>query len=874
MHPTAILAAAFLQVASLAGPGTLPRAAAMDVQAVRASSPVVIDGDLTEPFWATALVVDSFTQREPDEGLPATYRTAVRIAYDDAAIYVGAELFDPAPDSIVRALARRDRAIRADRFTVFLDPYRDRRTGFYFGVNAAGVLYDGTLYNDDWDDDTWDGVWDAAVRVTERGWTAELRIPYSQLRFHRRDRYRWGINFKREVARANEEAYLVFTPRNGSGFVSRFVELGGIEGVTPPARLEVMPYVTAKAEFLDHEPGDPFNDGSRYRPGVGLDLKYGLGGNLTLDATVNPDFGQVEVDPAVVNLSDVETFFEEKRPFFIEGASIFDFGSGGANRFWGFNNPSPDFLYTRRIGRAPQTSPRVPEGGHADVPTGTHIVGAAKLSGKLGEWSVGTLGAVTKREYAEVDSAGVRWRDELEPLTYYGVARAIKELGGGRQGLGFMATATLRSLGETDLRSELASSAFAVGLDGWTFLDHDRTWVLTGWGGMSHVRGSPERIEALQRNAIHYFQRPDAAHVEVDPAAASLSGWAGRVTLNKQKGRFYANTALAAVSPGFEVNDLGFQWTSDVVNVHQVVGYRWRTPTPWYRQINWDAATAHSWDFGGNHVHHAYWSRVNAQLRNYWWINLGGAVFPHRLNNRRTRGGPLMATPAGGEIFGGVETDDRKPVFVGVDGYVGRAGLGANRSWGVSTYVEWKPMSQLSLRLSPELDRTITAAQYVGELEDPRFTATFGRQYVFADLDQTTLSAAVRLNWIFTPKLSLELYAQPLVSAVDYGRLKALARPRSYEFVPTDGAGPDPDGAGPEAPASVTARDFTFASLRGNAVLRWEYLPGSTLCLVWTQNRADSEEAGEFRLGRSMGRLVDAEADNILAVKVSYWWNP
>jgi hypothetical protein len=856
---------------------------ASEVRAARLAQAIVIDGDLSDAAWQGAQTIAGFTQREPNEGKPASQQTTVRVAFDDDALYISAQLHDTAPDSVVSALARRDRFISSDRFTLFLDPYHDRRTGFFFGINAAGTLYDGTLYNDDWDDDTWDGVWEGQARRTSDGWAVEMRIPYSQLRFAASDRQTWGVNFKRDIARNNERSYLVVTPSSSSGFVSRFADLVGLDGIKPPARLEVLPYVTSRTEFLDHAEGDPFHN-ARVLPGAGADVKFGLGGNLTLDGTINPDFGQVEVDPAVVNLSDVEVFFEEKRPFFIEGANIFNFGQGGANNFWGFNSSVPDFLYTRRIGRAPQGGLSMPDGAFADVPSGTHILGAAKLSGKIGNWSVGTLSALTKREYARIDAGGLRSRAEVEPMTYYGTARALKEFGEGWQGLGLISTAAIRSFGDGGLRNDMNSAGFALGMDGWSFLDRDKTWVVTGWTGLSHVRGSTDRITALQRNSVHYFQRPDAGHVEVDPDATSLSGLAGRFSLNKQKGRLYTNTALGFVDPNFDVNDLGFQSRSDVINAHQVVGYRWNTPTSMYRRLSVNASHFRSWDFQGNPIATGYWSNFNGQLRNFYSFYMGGTLNPTTVSNRRTRGGPLMLNPRGGEFSGGIDSDDRHPVFFGVGGYGGRYQAASDRSWGVNAYVEWKPMQQLSLRLSPALDRNVTSAQYVSSFDDPTASATFGQRYVFAALDQTTLSSSVRLNWIFSPKLSLEVYAQPLVSSGEYTDFKELARPKSFEFnrygeggstfdAATGVADPDgPDGAA--APLAIGNPDFTFASLRGNAVLRWEYLPGSTLFLVWTQSRQDNEEIGDFRAGHSLGRVFTAKADNILMVKLSYWWNP
>ena len=329
---------------------------AMTVRAQRIETGITVDGYLGDPAWATAPAISSFTQREPQEGQAPTQRTVVRVLFDDGNLYVAAELFDSHPDSIISLLERRDRFVNADAFTVMLDPYHDKRSGFYFGVNAAGTLYDGTLFNDEWDDDSWDGVWTAATRRDANGWTVEMRIPFSQLRFRPGTAQVWGINFKREIARRNERDFLVYTPQNGSGFVSRFPELLGLDGLNPPRRLEVTPYATMRGEYLATGTGDPFNDGSRYNPGMGADVKMGLGANLTLTGTVNPDFGQVEVDPAVVNLSDVEVFFPERRPFFVEGSNTFNFGYGGSNNFWGFNWTAHDFLYSRRIGRAPAGS--------------------------------------------------------------------------------------------------------------------------------------------------------------------------------------------------------------------------------------------------------------------------------------------------------------------------------------------------------------------------------------------------------------------------------------------------------------------------------------------------------------------------------------
>ena len=876
--------AIYLAMASLAPGGqtdSTPESGAM-VRAARAAAAISLDGVLTEAAWASAIPVSTFTQREPNEGAPATERTEVRVLYDDDALYVGARLYDTRPDSIRAQLARRDRVSNSDRFLVFLDCYHDRRTGFYFGVNAAGTLYDGTLFNDDWDSDTWDGVWDGKVSRDSLGWTAELRIPYSQLRFQRQKANRWGINFKREIARRNERSYLVTTPSNGSGFVSRFVELVGVEEVSPPRRLEVLPYLTTRAEYLTHEDQDPFNDGSRLGAGLGGDLKLGIGSNLTLDATINPDFGQVEVDPAVVNLSDVETFFDERRPFFVEGASIFNFGEGGANDFWGFNWGNPSFLYSRRIGRAPQAE--LPdEYDYSTMPAGSNIIGAAKLSGKIGSWSVGGLNAVTSREHGRFSLGQQRWRQEVEPLTYYGVYRAQKEIQGGRHGLGVIGTLTARSFAEPTLQDELSSSATGFGIDGWTTLDKNGVWVISGWTGLSRAAGTAERMQNLQESSVHYFQRPDADYLGVDSTATSLTGYAARVSLNKQKGNWMFNSAVGVIDPNYEVNDLGFQFRGDQINSHLMFGHKWTKPGPVFRSWRLNFAGFRSYNFGGDVTWTGLFLTGLYELRNFstgrWFV----AYNPRTLNDRRTRGGPLMVNQPGVEWEFSMDSDPNKRWIYGGGFHGNHYQKGWEQSWTAWAALEWKPGARVSLRVEPQVEKTGTSAQYVDTFDDALAANTFGHRYVFATLDQTTVSASIRLNWIFTPRLSLEVYAQPLLSSGRYTGFKELARPRSFAFTdypdPAETSDPDrilvdPDGSGPAAAQEIDDPNFSLASLRGNAVLRWEYSPGSTLFLVWTQNRSDSESIGTFRTGRALNRLWGAGADNIFMVKLSYWWNP
>lgn len=854
-----------------------------EMVAERSKAPIKIDAILSEACWQSPGMSD-FTQRDPNEGAAPTQKTEVWFSYDDEAIYVAARLYDTAPDSIVAQLGRRDDNLDSDWFGVAIDPLYDRRTGFAFTVNPAGSIQDLILFNDDWDDDTWDGVWESAARIDSLGWSVEMRIPFSQLRFPKRDEHIWGINFLRTIQRRNEEDYFVMVPKKESGFVSHFANLKGIQNIQPPRHIEILPYAVARAEYLQPEAGNPFQDGSKYLRDFGADAKIGLTSNLTLDATINPDFGQVEVDPAVVNLTAFETFFEEKRPFFIEGANIFtSFGYGGANNNWGFNWGNPDFFYSRRIGRAPQGSAM--HSGFVDRPNNTTIYGAAKLTGKLGgKWSVGMINAVTGREYAKVDSAGVRFKDEIEPLTYYGVARLQREFTDGRQALGFIASGAFRDLRNEDLAHTLSRRATAIGMDGWTFLDKDKAWVITGWAGTSNVVGEPEVITRLQQAPARYYRRPDADHVEVDSAATSLSGWGGRLALNKQKGNLFVNAAFGIISPGFDTNDAGFHWRSDLINSHVVVGYRWFDPDKIFRRKNFNLATFRNYNFGGDKIAEGYFLFYNAQFLNYWGVFGNMRYSPETLNQYQTRGGPLMLNPADGGGFFGFYSDSRKPISTETSFGKWSSAEGFS-SWEVNSFVTIKPNSRLRITIGPSLSKGNEPTQYVMTQSDANATSTFGTRYVFANLEQTSFSMSTRINWTFTPKLNLQVYLQPLLSTGNYHGFKELARPRSYAFNEYGKNGStinvvdsdyevDPDGIGSAAPFTISNPDFNFKSLRGNAVLRWEYSPGSTLYLVWTQERTDFANPGDFSFRRDVSNLFSANADDIFLVKLSYWWNP
>lgn len=844
---------------------------------------VTFDGKLTEDCWQNNSIHE-FTQKDPLEGAKESEKTDVWIAYDDKNLYVAARLSDSKPDSIDAGLARRDWYFDSDWFYFFVDPYNDKKTGYYFKVNAGGAMGDGVLYNDSWDNDSWDGVWEAKTSVDNGGWNVEMKIPFSQLRFKEADIMTWGVNFSRQIKRKNEKSYFIMVPKKESGFVSRFASLDGLTGIKPGQRFEILPYIVQKGQYLVHKSDDPFYKSKQYRTTIGTDLKLGIGSNMNLDVTINPDFGQVEVDPAVINLSAFESYFNEKRPFFIEGANTFEFGFGGSNSYSSFNFAIPELLYTRRIGRTPQGE--VSDNDFVDFPGETRILGAAKLTGKLNDYTtIGAISAFTERTFATIANKESRVSQEVEPFTHYGVLRARSEFDNGAQALGFMFTAVNRDLRTSNLTDLLAKEAYTFGIDGWSFLDNDKEYVLTGAFAGSYVAGSKEFLQSLQNRSYRYYQRPDATYATFDPDRTSLSGGYGRVMLNKQKGNFYINTAIGAVTPGFEHNDLGFQWMADRINGHLLLGYFWYEPDNIFRYKKIMGAYARSLDFEGNTISSFFWSNTNFQFLNYWGFQVGFEYSLEAYSKSITRGGPLARYPSEWNINVSAYTDSRKEIQVSGHGHYDLDKLGGG-SYCSGLSITWKPSPRLNISFEPHFEGYFPTVQWIDSFSDPTAKNTFNNRYVFAQMVQHTLDAGIRLNYTFTPRLSFQIYLQPFISAATFSNFKELAKTGSLDYKEYEKNGAsvtynpsddeytvDPDGSGPANAFSFSNPDFNFKSLRGTAVLRWELMPGTLLYLVWTHNQINEEDPGRFILGRDISKIFKNDSDNILLVKFSYWLN-
>jgi hypothetical protein len=849
-----------------------------------------IDGRLDDAVWALAPAATEFTQTRPAAGQPATERTEARIVYDGGAVYVAMRAYDPSPDSIASQLGRRDAGnLYSDWLHVVLDSYHDRRSGYRFSVNPRGVKLDAFHFDDGNEDDTWDAVWDVAARVDSAGWTAEFRIPLSQLRF-RPGAEVWGLQFGREVARREEQTVWSPMPPSEPGFSSRFGTLTGLTGLRSPRRLELLPYTVAS---VTREPGggaDPFYDETAPGGALGADLKYGLAGDLTLTATINPDFGQVEADPSEVNLSAFESFFSEKRPFFVEGGDIFQFGVG-----LGDDN-SESLFYSRRIGRQPQRGVDSDDDRpFVDAPQQTTILGAAKLTGKVAGWSVGVLDALTSREETRFYEAGTGRVGSVvsEPLSNYAMARVRRDLRGGRSAVGGVLTSTHRFMDGEEGLSFLPSTAVAGGLDFRHKFGENDNWQVSGYALGSTVSGDSAAIQRLQQQPQRHYQRPDAEHLDLQGDATRLSGNAASFHLAKIGGGRYRGGLLGLYrSPGFEVNELGYLREAD--KIETAVYGRWfqfdqkgafrRWDLGWNLYSGW--TTGRERMFTGGNINGSF------TLNSLWGAYYGFERSMGGLNPRSLRGGPALQSPGGWSGWAGFWSDSRKRVSGGVETSWGFQDQTDGGRWRLGPYVNVRPSSRLTLSLNPSVSRERVATQYVGTFDDARLGDT---RYLFAGLRQTTAAFTARLNYTFSPELSLQLYAQPFVAAGEYDGLMEVADPRADafgdRFRPLGdevrrcdggyGVRPRADGCGDAAGFAYTVGnpDFNFKQLRSNAVLRWEYRPGSTLFVVWSQGREHFAADGSFRAGRDFGRLfgmddaIDVPATNVLMVKLNYWLN-
>jgi len=840
---------------------------------LEAGEDVGVDGRLDETVWSRAVWISDFVQREPIEGAQPTVLTEVAFAYDETNLYVAGRMYDPDPSEIRANLARRDDNGESDRLKISIDSYQNRQTYYTFTVTAAGgrVEYFGPSDHDHNRDHSYNPIWSADAQVTDEGWFAEMAIPFSQIRFNQAEEVAFGVQVNRFRPAAFEDLFWTSVPKDENGWTSWFGDLTGLIGVQTRRPIEFVPYATSNLAVTSDEllnPDDPFSEHSDIVSRFGADIKMGIGSGLTLDATFNPDFGQVEADPAEVNLSAFPTFFQEQRPFFVENAQLLR-----AN----------DLFFSRRIGAAPHGSPG---GTFADVPANSTILGAAKLTGRTASGlSIGVLGAVTSEESAATydeftDTFG---QSRVEPTTGWLVLRGLQEFGTAKSTVGLAFTGVQRDLSDGDaLADRLNKEAYAFAADAALQFRGGLTELKAIIQG-SHISGTPAAISRVQRFSSHYFQRPDADHVEFDPTRTSLTGYRGFLSFEHRDGEHWGfETQILAVSPEFDINDAGALGRADRIDAGIDFEYGENTVGKFR---NWRLGTELEgrWNYEGDRLLSEFEVRGGVTFLNFWSANAEIDFRQASQSDTQTRGGPLMGTPT--EIATSVSVNSAfQNRLVGFGHlYYENDEIGG---WVLSTggNLQYRPGGAWQFSAGPNFTHSVNTRQYVTTLDDGR-ADTFGRRFIFSELDRHTLSMQFRVNYAFDADLSLEGYFEPFVSTGSYSDYGELLEPGTTDlvFYGVDNGTSFSESSG-DSPHLITVQDgadqfsfiredFRALSFRSNLVMRWEWSPGSTIFLVWQLDRGGfGFENGPD--GADFGDLLDSPGElgrSFFAVKATYW---
>ncbi len=838
------------------------------------NKPPVIDGKYDDAAWDAVEWSGDFIQRDPNDGAAPSQNTEFKILYDDNNLYVVIHALDSFPDEIVRRLSRRDQD-DGDYLAISIDSYNDKQTAFSFGVTSAGVQFDFMFVNDNSTDPNWEAVYYTATSIDASGWTAEMRIPLSQLRFAKMDKHNWGINIFRYIYRKQELSLWQPIPRTAPGMVSLLGELKGLDGIRPRRDIELLPYTYVKATYDQKEEGNPFKTGHNYSGAVGLDGKIAVTNDFTLNFTINPDFGQVEADPAVVNLTAFETFFPEKRPFFVEGKNIFLFKLTGADS----ENNMNMLFYSRRIGRAPHLSLYPDSGIYVKAPEQTTILGSFKLSGKTKKgFSLGIVESVTQNEFATVDTSGARHKVAVEPLTNYLIARASQDFNKGTTSIGGIFTATNRFIKESQLEF-LPDASYTGGLNAIHFWKN-KTYYLSGRAVFSSVFGSQQAINNLQTSAVRYYQRPDNKYVTYDPTRTNLNGYGGTIETGKTgTGNWQYMSYLTFRSPGLDFNDVGYLKQADEIQQLFWLGYRKFKPFGVFRWASANFTEYITWDFGGENTNKGLDLNVNGQFKNYFTTGAGINYAGTTLSRSELWGGPALLLPPVLSFNVYTETDSRKKLIfrLSTSQFLGQQDYSNSHRYSLA--ITYKPTNTLYFSVTPQYTSGFNQIQFV----DNRFLNNEPR-YIMASLNKKIYELALRVNVSLTPKLSIQYYAQPYIFAGEYTDYKRITDPRAAEF--TDRYREfsnneisyneswkaymvDEDLNG-ETDYGFYKPDFHYLQFRSNMVFRWEYKTGSSLYLVWSQGRTDLEENGENNFGQYAKDLWNIQPRNDFMLKISY----
>jgi hypothetical protein len=834
----------------------------------------VIDGKYDEAAWNAVQWSGDFTQREPNEEAKPSQNTEFKILFDDNNLYIVIRAFDSIPGEIVRRLSRRDKD-DGDYLAVSIDSYADKQTAFTFGITSAGVQFDFMFVNDNVSDNNWEAVYYAETSIDALGWTAEMRIPLSQLRFAKMEKQTWGLNIFRYIYRKQELSCWQAIPRSAPGFVSLYGQLQGLDGIRTRRDIELLPYSYAKATYDKKEQGNPFETGQNYTGTVGIDGKVAVTNDLTLNFTINPDFGQVEADPSVVNLTAFETFYPEKRPFFVEGKNIFNFKLTGADS----DNNMNMLFYSRRIGRAPQLKLYPDSGIYISAPERTTILGSFKLSGKTRKGlSIGVTESITRNEKATIDSAGVRHKEGIEPLTSYLIARVSQDFDKGTTAIGGIFTATNRSIKEPQLEF-LPNAAYSGGLNAIHFWK-DKTYYLSGRAVFSSIYGSEQAIKNLQRSAVRYYQRPDNNYITYDPTRTSLSGYGGTVEFGKAgTGNWQYLSYLTLRSPGLDFNDAGYLKQADEIQHLFWLRYRKYKPFGVFRWASVNFTEYITWDFGWENTNKGIDLNANGQFKNYYTAGAGFNYAGSTLARGELWGGPALLLPPVANVSAYAETDSREKLMfrVSTSHYFGQQGYSNSHKYTLE--ITYKPINTLYFSLIPQFTTGFSQIQYVD-------ASTFNNEprYIMASLSKKIFDLSLRVNVSITPELSIQYYAQPYIFAGKYIDYKRITDPKAveltdryYKFSNTEisynatwNAYMIDENNDGEADYGFYKPDFHFLQFKSNMVFRWEYKTGSSLYLVWSQGRTNMEDGGENVFGKYIDDLWGTHPRNDFMLKISY----
>ncbi|MEJ5263915.1 MAG: DUF5916 domain-containing protein [Bacteroidales bacterium] len=836
----------------------------------RIDNPPHIDGKLDDACWQLGQWSEDFVQQTPREGAKASQRTQLKVLYDDKYIYVAFKCYDNEPEKILHEVGNRDE-LAGDVVGINFDSYYDHKTGYEFNITAGGSLIDLVVKNDGQPDFNWNAVWMGRTALTDSGWTAELKIPFSQLRYNNKPDQVWGMHSWRWIARNAEEDQWSLIPRNNAGFIYSFGELRGIQNLPAARRLEFMPYSLAKLTTNPVNAENPLSYRYSRSATIGMDGKVGVGSDFTLDYTLNPDFGQVEADPSEMNLSAFETFYAEKRPFFLEGKNILDF------------NIDDDILfYSRRIGHAPMAVPGEDENNRKFVKAdpNTDIIDAVKFSGKTANGlSIAVLQSLTARSYATIDSAGYRYELPVDPLTNYMLYRLQKDYNQGNSSVGAIFTTTHRDINHANLY-KLNKAAYTAGIDYTQFL-YDRNYFINLRGIYSSVQGRPEAMLELQNSSVHYFQRPDASYLHVDSSLTRLNGYGGKIEMGRTgKNKFSFSESISFRSPGLELNDMGYQQRADFIEQKISLRYNETVPSWIIREYVLHAENTHRWNFGGQHESESYLFSSYVHFVNNWQWSIWAYHFQGGLDTRFLRGGPAVKMVPYWHFGTNFNTDWAKRVTFALNAHYSFALTSGSNDYKIQPQLHLKVSSRFRLSSQFSIQENHYDMMYVNTVEDNQHTT----RYITARLNQIIYRLTLRASLNITPNLSFQYYGSPFITMGNYMQYKEITQPVAEDYHSRYIPLTDPDirfdptnnryqVSRSAVEYSFDNPDFHMREFRSNFVFRWEYRPGSVVYFVWANQMNNSDAPYQSSLSASLKDLFSTTGTNIFMVKVNYYLN-